>query len=277
MSTLKNQMIQQMQLKGYSKSSIKNYTECIVSLANYYKTSPDLLSVEQVRNYIHFKLIEEKRSKSWAHQIVSALKILFCDVLKREWNQLDIPRPRREKKLPVVLSKQEFSELISVIRNLKHRALLILKYSSGLRLSEVKNLKIGDIDSKRMMVRVVQAKGFKDRYSILSPVALEILREYYKMYRPVTWLFETKKSQAMSERTIQMAFKNALGKSGIKKKVGIHSLRHSFATHMMEHGVSLPIIQQLLGHKSLRTTSVYLHVQKYTLDAVKSPLDSISL
>lgn len=277
MSTLKNQMIQQMQLKGYSKSSIKNYTECIVSLANYYKTSPDLLSVEQVRNYIHFKLIEEKRSKSWANQIVSALKILFCDVLKREWNQLDIPRSRREKKLPVVLSKQEFSELISVIRNLKHRALLILKYSSGLRLSEVKNLKIGDVDSKRMMVRVVQAKGFKDRYSILSPVALEILREYYKMYRPVTWLFETKKSQAMSERTIQAVFKNALGKSGIKKKVGIHSLRHSFATHMMEHGVSLPIIQQLLGHKSLRTTSVYLHVQKYTLDAVKSPLDSISL
>ena len=277
MSALKNKMIQQMQLKGYSNSSVENYTKCIVGLANYYKTSPDLLSVEQVRNYIHFKLIEKKLSKSWVNQIVSALKILFCDVLKREWNELDIPRPRREKKLPIVLSKQEVSELISVTRNLKHRTLLILKYSSGLRLSERKNLKIGDIDSKRMMVRVVQAKGFKDRYSILSPVALELLREYYKIYRPITWLFETKQSQAMSERTIQFVFKNALRKTGIKKKVGIHSLRHSFATHMMEQGVSLPIIQQLLGHKSLRTTSVYLHVQKYTLDAVKSPLDSLSL
>jgi integrase/recombinase XerD len=277
MSELKNKMIQQMQLKGYSNSSIKTYTECIAGLSNYYKTSPDLLSVEQVRNYIHFKLIEKKLSKSWVNQIVSALKILFCDVLKREWSELDIPRPRREKKLPIVLSKQEVSELISVTRNLKHRALLTLKYSSGLRLSEVKNLKIGDIDSKRMMVRVVQAKVFKDRYSILSPIALELLREYYRIYRPVTWLFETKQSQAMAESTVQAVFKNALRKTSIEKKVGIHSLRHSFATHMMEQGVSLPIIQQLLGHKSLRTTSVYLHVQKYTLDAVKSPLDFLSL
>lgn len=277
MSALKNKMIQQMQLKGYSESSIRTYTECIIGLAKYYKTSPDLLSVEQVRNYIHFKLIEKKLSKSWVNQIVSALKILFCDVLKREWSELDIPRPRREKKLPVVLSKQEVSELISVTRNLKHRVLLTLKYSSGLRLSEIRNLKIGDIDSKRMMVRVTQAKGFKDRYSILSPVALQLLREYYKIYRPITWLFETKQSQAMAESTVQAIFKNALRKTGIKKKVGIHSLRHSFATHMMEQGVSLPIIQQLLGHKSLRTTSVYLHVQKYTLDAVKSPLDSLSL
>ena len=276
MSELKNKMIQQMQLKGYSTSSIKNYTECIVGLANYYKISPDLLSIEQVRNYIHFKLIEKKLSKSWVNQIVSALKILFCDILKREWSELDIPRPRREKKLPVVLSKQEVSQLIAVTINLKHRALLTLKYSSGLRLSEIKNLKIGDIDSKRMMVRIVQAKGFKDRYSILSPVALELLRDYWKRYRPVTWLFETKKSQVMADNTIQCVFKNALRKTGIKKQVGIHSLRHSFATHMMEQGVSLPIIQQLLGHKSLRTTSVYLHVQKYTLDSVKSPLDSLS-
>lgn len=275
MSALKNKMIQQMQLKGYSSSTITLYTESIIGLATYYKTPPDLLSTEQVRDYIQFKIIEKKLSKSWLNQFISALKILFCEVLKREWDVLDIPRPRREKKLPVVLSKQEVSQLISVTRNLKHRALLTLKYSSGLRLSEIKNLKIGDIDSKRMMVHIVQAKGFKDRYSILSPVALELLREYYKIYRPVTWLFETKQSQAMSERTVQAVFKNALRKTGIKKQVGIHSLRHSFATHMMEQGVSLPIIQQLLGHKSLRTTSVYLHVQKYTLDSVKSPLDFI--
>lgn len=277
MSTLKNKMIQQMQLKGYSSNTVKLYAEIIVGLATYYKTAPDLLSTEQVRDYIQFKIIEKKVSKSWVNQFISALKILFCEVLKREWSPLDIPRPRREKKLPVVLSKQEVSQLISVTRNLKHRALLTLKYSAGLRLSEVKNLKIGDIDSKRMMIRVVQAKGFKDRYTILSPVALELLRYYWKTYRPTLWLFETKQAQAMSDRTIQCLFKNALRKAGIKKQVGIHSLRHSFATHMMEQGVSLPIIQQLLGHKSLRTTSIYLHVQKYALDSVKSPLDTLSL
>jgi integrase/recombinase XerD len=275
MSTLRDKMIQQMQLKGYSSRTIENYTKSILGLAKYYKTSPDLLSQEQIRNYIQYNLIEKKLSKVWCNQLVSALKILFCEVLKREWNHSDIPRPRREKKLPVVLSKEEVGKLFSYSRNIKHRAILVLTYSAGLRLSEVKNLKIGDIDSKRMTVRVVQAKGFKDRYSILSPVALDVLRDYWKKYHPTQWLFETKLAQSLPESTLQHVFKNALRKSGIKKQVGIHSLRHSFATHMMEQGVSLPIIQQLLGHKSLRTTSVYLHVQQYTLDSVKSPLDSL--
>jgi site-specific recombinase XerD len=277
MSALRNKMIQQMQLKGYSNRTIENYTRSILGLAKYYKTAPDLLSQEQIRAYIQYNLVEKKLSKTWCNQLVSALKILFCEVLKREWNHTDIPRPRREKKLPVVLSKEEVGKLFACTRNLKHRAILILTYSAGLRLSEVKNLKMGDIDSKRMTVRVIQAKGFKDRYSILSTVALEILRYYWKSYRPTTWLFETKRAQSLPDKTVQHAFKNALRKSGIKKQIGIHSLRHSFATHMMEQGVSLPIIQQLLGHTSLRTTSVYLHVQQYTLDSIKSPLDSLSL
>lgn len=275
MSTLRNKMIQQMQLKGYSSRTIENYTKSIIGLAKYYKTAPDLLSQQQIRDYIQYNLIERKLSKVWCNQLVSALKILFCEILKREWNHTDIPRPRREKKLPVVLSKEEVGKLFSCTANLKHRALLTLTYSAGLRLSEVKNLKIGDIDSKRMTVRVIQAKGFKDRYSILSTVALDVLRYYWKSYHPTQWLFETKLAQSLPESTIQHVFKNALRKAGIKKQVGIHSLRHSFATHMMEQGVSLPIIQQLLGHKSLRTTSVYLHVQQYTLDSVKSPLDSL--
>ena len=275
MSTLRDKMIQQMQLKGYSSRTIENYTKSILGLAKYYKTGPDLLSQQQIRDYIQYHLIEKKLSKVWCNQLVSALKILFCEILKREWNHTDIPRPRREKKLPVVLSKEEVGKLFSYSRNIKHRAILVLTYSAGLRLSEVKNLKIGDIDSKRMAVRVVQAKGFKDRYSILSPVALDVLRDYWKKYHPTQWLFETKLAQSLPESTIQAVFKNALRKAGIKKQVGIHSLRHSFATHMMEQGVSLPIIQQLLGHKSLRTTSVYLHVQQYTLDSVKSPLDSL--
>ena len=277
MSTLRKKMILQMQIKGYSSRTVHTYTKCVLALAVHYNTSPDLLTTQQIREYIHYRLTEKSVSKSWVNQFISALKILFCDVLKREWKHIDIPRPRREKKLPVVLAREEVKKLIDVTINLKHRAILTLTYSAGLRLSEVSNLKITDVDSKRMMLRIAQAKGFKDRYCVLSPIALNLLREYWARYRPSVWLFTTKPGHAVSQRTVQQIFKNALRKAGIQKKVGIHSLRHSFATHLMEQGVSLPIIQQLLGHKSLKTTSVYLHVQQYSMEAVKSPLDTLAL
>ena len=211
------------------------------------------------------------------NQLVSALKILYCQVLKREWDPIDIPRPRRENKLPVVFSRDEVKAIINVTRNLKHRTLLMLTYSAGLRLSEVKNLKIGDIDSQRMQIKILQAKGYKDRWAVLSPIVLDMLRQYWKMYHPSVWLFETKPGKSLADKTVQHIFKNALRKSGVKKDAGIHCLRHSFATHLMEQGVALPVIQQMLGHKSLRTTSVYLHVQQYSIDTIKSPLDSLSL
>ena len=277
MSELRNKMIQQMQLKGYSKNTIATYIECLVSLSKHFKTSPDLLSVDQIREYIQYKLTEAKLSKSWMNQTISALKILFCEVLKRDWDGIDIPRPRREIKLPVVLSKEEVSRIINTPRNLKHKAFLMLTYSAGLRLQEACNLKIRHIDSQRMLIRVVQAKGAKDRYTILSPVALNLLREYWKIYKVKEWLFETKPNQHISSRMAQHIFKDALRKTGINKQVGIHSLRHSFATHLLEQGVSLPIIQQLLGHTSLKSTSIYLHVQQYSVFAVKSPLDTLSI
>ncbi len=277
MSTLRNKMIQQMQLKGYGNRTIKTYIDCIQSLSKHYKSSPDLLTTDQIRQYIHFNLTEKKLSKSWANQTISALKILFCQVLKREWNSVDIPRVRREKKLPVVFAKEEVGMILGSLRNIKHKALLMLTYSSGLRLGELRALKVSDIDSKRMLVRVRQGKGFKDRYTILSAVALELLRTYWKMYNPADWLFVSRHGGQLSDRTIQGVFKKALKQSGVGKSAGMHSLRHSFATHLMEQGVSLPIIQQLLGHRSLRTTSVYLHVQQYSVFAVKSPLDSLSL
>lgn len=277
MSALRNKMLQQMELKGYSKNTISTYIDCLVSLSKHYKTSPDLLSVDQIREYFHYKLTVEKLSKSWVNQTIGALKILYCEVLRRDWDDMAIPRPRREKKLPVVLSKDEISRIINTTKNVKHKALLMVTYSSGLRLGEVCNLRPGDIDSERMMVRVVQAKGAKDRYTILSPVTLAFLREYWKMYRVKNFLFENSDHEPLAHKTVQSAFKKALQKSGVKKDVGIHSLRHSFATHLMEQGVSLPIIQQLLGHTSLRTTSIYLHVQQYSVFAVKSPLDTLSL
>lgn len=277
MSELRKKMIQQMELKGYSSRTIKTYTETLIALSKHFNASPSTLSNEQIRDYLHQGLTERKLSKTWCNQNISALKILFCDVLKREWSKIAIPRPRREKKLPVVLSREEVSRIINAPKNIKHRAFLMLTYSAGLRLSEACSIKISDIDSSRMQVRVIQAKGHRDRYSLLSPVALDILRRYWKSYRPVRWLFENKKGQPIPHTTAQHIFRVSLTKSGVKKKVGIHSLRHSFATHLMEQGVSLPIIQQLLGHKSLRTTSVYLHVQQYSIVSVKSPLDTLTL
>jgi site-specific recombinase XerD len=216
-------------------------------------------------------------SRSWQNQFISALKIFYCGVLKREWKVMDIPRPRKRRKLPVVLSKEEVKRLMDVTVNLKHRALLTVIYSAGLRLGEARSLKPGDIDSGRMLICVRQAKGFKDRYTMLSPVTLALLREYWKKYRPAVWLFETRRGKQMCDRAVVSAFKKAMDKAGIQKQIGIHSLRHSFATHLLEQGVSLPLIQKLLGHRSLKTTSVYLHVQDYSLHSVKSPLDSISI
>jgi len=277
MKTLREQMIQQMQLKGYSQRTINTYILCIRLLSRYYGLSPDLITTDQIRSYIEYCLIERKLSKAWLNQIISALKILYVEILKREWNRLDIPRPRREKKLPFILSREEVKKILNAHTNIKHRALLMIIYSSGLRLSEARHLKISDIDSSRMLIHIEQAKGYKDRYTILSPVSLQLLRVYWKTYKPKYWLFENKDGKPVPETTIQKILKNALEKTGIRKKASIHTLRHSFATHMLEQGVSLPIIQQLLGHNSLKTTSGYLHVQQYSIDTIKSPLDTLGI
>lgn len=273
MKTIRSQFIQQMQLKGYSQNTIQSYVECLIGLSKFYKTSPDLLSHQQIRDYLHYCIVEKKLSTSWVNQCVSALKILFVQVLKKDWDAIAIPRIKREKKLPVVLAKEEVKAILNEVRNIKHKTILTLIYSAGLRVGEAINLKVCDIDSKRMQIRVRQAKGSKDRYVILSAVLLDLLRTYYNLYKPKDYLFPSQMSQQISNRTVQSVFKQACKKSNLNKTVSIHVLRHSFATHLMEQGVSLPIIQQLLGHSSLRTTSIYLHVQQYTIDKVKSPLD----
>jgi integrase/recombinase XerD len=276
MSTLRKQLIQQMQLKGYSPRTIKSYVSLISQLALHYHTPVDLLSVDQIRDYILQNITTNKHSKSWMNMIISAIKLLFCDVLKREWNRLDLPRPRMDKKVPVILSREEVHRIINSKTNIKHKAILMLTYSGGLRLGEVSSLKIADIDSGRMLIHLKKAKGDKERYTILSAVALDFLRKYYRVYKPKEWLFEGSSRDAISRRTVQEVFKQALAKSKVQKDVSIHSLRHSFATHLLEQGVALPIIQQMMGHKSLKTTSGYLHVQQYSIQGVKSPLDTLS-
>jgi len=271
------QLIQQMQLKGYSPRTITTYVSMISHLASHYHTPADLLSVDQIREYIMQNITTKKRSKSWMNMMISAVKLLYCDILKREWNYLDLPRPIGDKKVPVILSRDEVQRIIDSKKNIKHKAILMVTYSAGLRLGEVRNLKVTDIDSSRMLIHVRKGKGNRDRCTILSPVVLTYLRTYYRKYRPDEWLFEGMSGGAISDRTIQAVFKSALSSTHIHKKVGIHCLRHSFATHLLEQGVALPIIQIMMGHKSLRTTSGYLHVQQYSIQGVRSPMDNLSI
>jgi len=237
-----------------------------------------MITSEQLKEYLHICISEKNCSVSYINQTIGAFKILHKDILGRDWDSLKIKRPRRETKLPVILSKQEVKKIIEAPRNIKHRAILSLTYSSGLRKSEVINLKPRDIDSDRMQIRVVGGKGKKTRYTILSAQILEQLRIYYKLYKPSNYLFEgQKKGMPISDTTISAIFNQSLKKTGIKKLATFHTLRHCFATHMLEQGINLRVIQMLLGHNSLKTTSVYLHVSNVDLNNIKSPLDSLDL
>jgi site-specific recombinase XerD len=187
-----------------------------------------------------------------------------------------VDRPRSEKKLPIVLSEQEIGDLFRATENIKHTAILMLAYSAGLRLSELINVKIKDIDSNRMQIRIAQAKGKKDRYSLLSVKLLEVLRIYVKEYKPKEWLFEGINGGVYSARSIQLVMAESIAKAGITKKAGVHSLRHSFATHLLENGTDLRYIQNLLGHESSKTTEVYTHITTKGFDQIKSPLDKLT-
>jgi site-specific recombinase XerD len=200
-----------------------------------------------------------------------------AEVLRRDWEEFNIRRPNREKKLPVILSKKEVERIIAGISNLKHRTFISLMYSCGLRLSELRNLKVADIDSTRMQIHIRLGKGAKDRYVMLSEKILLMLREYWKKYRPKEYLFEgASPGKAIAARTIQHTFTKVIAKAGIKKNVSVHTLRHSFATHLLENSVNLIAIQKLLGHNHINTTITYTHLQSAPA-SVKSPLDDLEI
>ena len=219
--------------------------------------------------------MERKLSKSYINTTYSALKFFYTVTLGREWEMKQIPRVKKDKKLPTVLSKGEVQKIFDATTNLKHKAILMTVYGGGLRVSEVANLKPGDIDSANMQIHIRLGKGNKDRYTILAKVNLMILREYWKLYRPGIWLFPSVNPvDHLSSRTMERVFQQSKEKAGIKKDVSIHTLRHSFATHMLESGVAINYIQLLLGHTSLTTTCIYIHLARKDVLNLKSPLDT---
>jgi len=276
MSTLKEQMLAELQLRGLTPKTQKIYLREVSNYAKYFGKSPEELGEKDLREYLLYLLNERKLAKGTYRFYYQGLKFLYKHTLKREEVVEKIRCPRGKKKLPVVLDLAEVKMLLSVMENIKHRAILTITYSAGLRISETAHLKVSDIDSKRMMVRVQQGKGGKDRYTILSQTALECLRQYWRAYRPKDWLFEGQKEGThICLSSIRQIFVEAKERAGITKPASPHTLRHSFATHLIEAGTSLHHVQLLLGHRSPTTTTVYLHVSRMNLAQVTSPLDSI--
>ena len=274
MGRLREQMRGDLELRGLSPETQKIYLYHVTNFSSYFNSSPYHLGKKEIKEYLLYLLREKNASSSTVNLCYSALKFLYAKTLRRQGVMAEIPRLRSTKKLPVVLEREEVESLFSVTENLKHRAVLMLIYSSGLRLREASHLKLTDIDSKRMVLQVREGKGRKDRYTLLSTVVLEVLREYWSQYRPQEWLFPGRSSsQPLSVRSIQRVFKKARTLAGIRKPATVHTLRHSFATHLLEQGTDLHRIQLLLGHRSLKTTAIYLHVSRKELVRIVSPLD----
>jgi integrase/recombinase XerD len=273
------QLIFEMQLRNYSSRTIRTYSALLSKVEQIFNLPLDNVSVQQFKEFLHYRITIEEISVAMVNQYISAFKVLQVDVLKRDWEPIRIKRPRGEKKLPIVLSIDEVEKLIAVTQNVKHKAILMLAYSSGLRRQELQLIKPSAIDSSRMQVHVVQGKGKKDRYTILSAKTLDILRLYYKYTRPSTFLFEAygKKGKPLSDSTLNCIVKKNASKAGIKKQVSFHTLRHCFATHLLEKGVNLRLIQQFMGHVSLKTTSGYLHLVNINPSSIVSPLDSMNI
>ena len=278
MSELRQRMIDQMTLRGFSPRTHESYLWAVTSLARYYKQSPDQLSAGQVRQYLLY--LERERHLAWntLNIAVSGLRFFYFDTLKWEPVKLEIPPRTTPKRLPEVLSREEVDRLISSIPNLKHRTLLMTIYAAGLRVGEAVALRVGAIDSARMTIRVVQGKGRKDRYTILAPRLLENLRQYWKQYHPKEYLFEGIDPQRpIHESVPQKVYNHAKLRTGIHKGIGVHTLRHCFATHLLEAGVDLRTIQTLLGHNSISTTMLYLQVRQQHIASHPEKFDLLAL
>jgi integrase/recombinase XerD len=268
----------EMRLRNFSHLTIKAYLSSLRGFMEFFQPRhPRELSNQDIRRYL-LHLIENKNlASSSVNQAINAMKFLYGEVYRQPLAMDDIPRPKRPKRLPVPLSREELRRLFDAKVNLKHKALLMVAYSGGLRVGEVVRLKPGDIESDRMLIRVRSGKREKDRYTLLGKTALNALREYMYKERGENWLFPGQQNgHHLSKRTAEEIFMDAARTAGINKHVTFHSLRHSFASHLLEDGVDLRVIQELLGHESLKTTEIYLHVAHQRIQQVQSPVDRLN-
>ena len=276
MTPLRQRMLEDLQVRNFSPTTQRAYIYAIARFAQHFGKSPELLGPEDIRAY-QLHLLSKQLAWSTFKVSVCALRFLYGVTLGKDWAVRHIPYPRQPRKLPMILSLAELQQFFEAIPNLKHRAALMTAYAAGLRVSEVVALKITDIDSQRMVIRIEQGKGGKDRYVMLSPRLLMLLRTYWKTVRPKQWLFTGyKPNQHLSVRALQVVCHNAWQNSGLTKPVTMHSLRHCFATHLLEKGTDLRTIQLLMGHRSLATTGRYLSVATSSICSTASPLDLLA-
>lgn len=267
-----------MKNRRYADQTIKNYMKRIRDFLQYFPDKEiELITNFDVRQYNYERIIKEHRSKTLQNQFVTALGLFLSTVRESKIKIEDVERAKNSRRLPVVFSKAEIEKILNCTQNLKHKNILLLTYACGLRRNEIGTLLINDINADRRVIMVRNSKGSKDRYVPVSVKVLESLRSYYKVYRPKHYIFETSSGTKYHPETIYKIFKRALEKSGIDKQVGIHSLRHSYATHLMESGTELRYIQTILGHKSLKTTEIYTHVSNHSISNIICPADELCI
>ena len=276
MTPLRQRMIEDLQVRNLAPATQKNYIHYVYEFARHFHQSPDLLGPEHVRQFQLHLLQNRKLSAESVNQYVSAVKFLYRITLGRDWGDQHFPRVRVPHHLPVVLSHEELIQFFDHVPSLKYRAALMTCYAAGLRVSEAVRLKVSDIDSQRRMIRVQQSKGRKDRYVMLSPRLLELLRVWWRAARPKQWLFSGwRTGRHLCANSLQTACREARLRCGIPKKITVHTLRHSFATHLLESGTDIRIIQVLLGHSRINTTARYTQVSQKTICATPSPLEAL--
>ena len=282
MTRLRKMMLEELQRRNYSTITTRNYLRVVTEFAKYFGKSPDKLGPNELRTYQAHLLQDRKLTPGTVINQVAALRFFFVKTLKRHQFRDFLPYPQDRRRLPTVLSREEVSRLINAAGTLFRRTLLMTLYGTGMRRAELARLKVSDIDSQRMIIRVVAGKGGKDRDLPLSPALLEILREYWRWRKPQRYLFPTRTCKGsldhpISDKTVWIACSEAARHAGISKRVTPHTLRHSWATHLLEAGTDLRTIQVLLGHGDLETTAQYLHLSQRHLQAVANPLDGLTL